>query len=116
MDAIDSLLGHIEDIKETLPDATYMKMLENLQTLHKQIKPQPVISDLVISMEHMHLGDEYLYNLIRNIVGRRDMNAGHLSQILRRKGYSPQLMGYESFKEWMEALHIQIENNIIVFP
>lgn len=116
MDAIDSLLGHIEDIKETLPDATYMEMLENLQTLHKQIKPQPEMHTLVISMEHMHLGDEYLYNLIRNIVGRRDMNAGHLSQILRRKGYSPQLMGFESFKEWMESLHIHVENNLIVFP
>ena len=116
MDAIDSLLGHIEEIKETLPDATYMSMLENLQTLHREIREPPEIPELVISMEHMHLGDEYLYNLIRNIVGRRNMNAGHLSQILRRKGYSPQIMGYESFKEWMEDLHIHIENNIIVFP
>ena len=116
MDAIDTLLGHIEDIKETLPDAIYMSMLENLQTLHREIREPPEIPELVISMEHMHLGDEYLYNLIRNIVGRRDMNAGHLCQILRRKGYSPQIMGYESFKEWMEDLDIHIENNIIVFP
>jgi hypothetical protein len=116
MDAIDSLLGHIEEIKETLPDATYMSMLENLQTLHRKIRKPSEVPELLISMEQMHIGDEYLYNLIRNIVGRRDMNAGHLCQILRRKGYSPQFMGYENFKEWMEDLHIHIENNIIVFP
>lgn len=118
MNAIEALLNHIEDIKETLSDATYLSMLEHLQALHEKIKDEPAgaVERIVISIEQTHLGDEYMYNLIRNIVGRRTMNAGHLSQILRRKGYSHQAMGYDTFKQWMEDLHIHIVDNNIVFP
>tara|TARA_Y100001958_G_C21176053_1_gene506851 strand:- start:946 stop:1311 length:366 start_codon:yes stop_codon:yes gene_type:complete len=117
VDAIESLLNRIEDIKQTLPDSVYIGMLEDLQTIHTSIKPrEPVVEDIYIDIERMHLGDEYLYNLIRNIVGRRTMNAGHLNQILLRKGYSAEIMGYASFKDWMEDLHIHIVDNNIVFP
>ena len=117
MDAVEVLLNHIEEIKESLPDATYISMLENLQVLHEKIKDEPTaVERILISIEQMHLGDEYMYNLIRNIVGRRTMNAGHLCQILRRKGYSPEMMGYDTFKQWMEDLHIHIVDNNIVFP
>ena len=122
MNAIDNLLGHIEDIKQSIPDAKYMDMLSNLHALHREITQEQTSGgetneDISLNLDRLHLADEYIYNLIRNIVGRNtSMNAGHLSQILRRKGYSPQNMGYESFKEWMQDLHIHIENNLIVFP
>ena len=115
MDAVEVLLNHIEEIK-VITDATYISMLENLQVLHENQGRTHSVERIVISIEQMHLCDEYMYNLIRNIVGRRTMNAGHLCQILRRKGYSPEMMGYDTFKQWMEDLHIHIVDNNIVFP
>ena len=116
MDAIEELLNHIEDIKQNITDARYIDMLTSLQSLHREIRRDAEPSELQLNIEQLHLGDEYVYNLIRNIVGRQTMNAGHLSQILRRKGYTPQTMGYNSFKEWLQSLHILIIDNYICFP
>lgn len=97
------LCSLIEDIKTNITDAQYMEMLEELRNIHNEYTLERTDIRLCTPRKVARLA----YSIIRSGV----TNPGHLSYILRSKGYSHDNYLYDSFGEWMASIGIQITHN-----
>ena len=101
-----ALCNLIEDIKTNITDAQYMEMLEQLRKIHREYTWDfPADFRLATPDKVQRLA----YSIIRSGV----TNPGKLAHILRTKGYTYDQYLYESFKEWMLDIGVNIYDNTV---
>ena len=100
-----NLCNLIEDIKTKITDAQYMGMLEQLRKLHNEYTWNLPAGFRVATPNKV-------IRLVHSIIRSGVKNPGKLAHILTKKGFAYDTYLYESFKEWMTDIGVNINDNI----